>query len=87
VMLGKGECPSGGLAVVLADTNGVYTFTNLVAGTYCVSIDPLSDYNLPTLIPGNWTYPLDGKGMQTVNVDGSNNVLGADMAWDYQFAP
>ncbi len=90
VMLGKGECPSEGgfaQATVLAGTNGVYTFTDLVAGTYCVSIDSLSDYNLPILIPGEWTYPLDGKGMQTVDVDGSNNVTNADMAWDYQFAP
>ena len=87
VMLGKGECPSEGLATVLADANGVYTFANLDSGTYCVSIDQLSDYNLAILILGDWSYPLDGKGMQTVEVDGSTNVTNADLAWDYQFAP
>ncbi len=87
VTLGKGPCPSEGLGTALAGNDGVYTFKELVAGAYCVSIDPLSDYNLPILVPGAWTYPLDGKGMQTVNVDGNNDVGDVDFAWDYQFAP
>ncbi len=85
VELGAGPCPSAGLAVVLADAAGAYTFPSLRAGVYCVAIDPLADFNLPLFIPGAWTYPPDGAGAQTVTVDGSTPVQEVNFGWDYQF--
>lgn len=87
VNLGAGRCPSTGLAVARANTEGVYTFANLEAGTYCVSIDTLSDFNLPIFIPGVWTYPPSHDGSQTLRVDGFEDVEDADFGWDYEFAP
>lgn len=87
VQLGAGACPSDGLRTVLADAEGNFTFEGLEAGSYCVSIDPLSDYNLPIFIPGVWTYPPDGAGAQTVTVDGVSSVQDVNFGWDYQFAP
>ncbi|NOX63039.1 MAG: hypothetical protein GXP42_14020 [Chloroflexi bacterium] len=87
VNLGLGPCPSTGFSKAIADAQGVYIFRNLEAGTYCVSIDPLSDYNLPIFIPGQWTYPPNGRGEQTVTVDGIEDLTAVDFGWDYQFAP
>lgn len=83
VSLGAGPCPSDGLAVVLADAAGNYTISGLKAGVYCISIDPLSEFNLPLFIPGGWTYP--AAGAHTVTVDGANSVQDVNFAWDYQF--
>ncbi len=87
VQLGAGACPSDGLQTVLADAEGNFTFEGLKAGTYCVSIDPLSDYNLPIFIPGVWTHPPGGAGEQTVTVDGVSPAQDVNFGWDYQFAP
>lgn len=87
VRLGAGPCPSDGLTVVLADAAGVYSVPNLKAGVYCVSIDPLAEFNLPLFIPGAWTYPSDGSGAHTVTVDGVNSVQEVNFGWDYQFSP
>lgn len=83
VNLGAGPCPSEGLSVVLADAVGAFMFPNLKAGIYCVSIDPLADFNLPLFIPGAWTYP--ESGAHTVTVDGANSVQDVNFGWDYQF--
>lgn len=87
VGLGAGPCPSDGLTVVLADATGAYTIPNLKAGVYCVSIDPLADFNLPLFIPGLWTYPADGSGAHTVTLDGVSPVQDVNFGWDYQFSP
>ncbi|MBX7236303.1 MAG: hypothetical protein K1X65_18105 [Caldilineales bacterium] len=85
VELGAGPCPSDGLAVVLADAAGAYIFPSLRAGVYCVSIDPLADFNLPLFIPGAWTFPPASDGAQTVTVDGNNPAQEVNFGWDYQF--
>lgn len=87
VSLGAGPCPADGLAVVLADATGNYTIPGLKAGVYCVSIDPLSEFNLPLFIPGAWTHPADGSGAHTVTLDGVNSVQDVNFGWDYQFSP
>jgi hypothetical protein len=85
VMLGSGACPSTGLATAIADADGLYTFSGLGAGTYCVSSDPLDATNETILIPGGWTNPAGGS--VTVTLGAGEERLDVNFGWDYQFLP
>jgi protocatechuate 3,4-dioxygenase beta subunit len=87
--LGSGACPSTGLATDTTDVNGTYSFGGLAAGTYCVSVDALSDGNDLILIPGGWTYPLRDADPQevTVTLMADQAETDIDFGWDYQFLP
>lgn len=85
--LGSGACPATGLATALTDTNGEYIFDGLSAGTYCLSVDALSDGNDGVLIPGGWTYPTPGDIAQYVEINLSGDVPDVNFGWDYQFLP
>jgi len=89
VDLGAGACPASGLASTLTAADGSYSFTSLVAGTYCVSVDALSEPSTSVLIPGGWstaTLAESVAGAQVVVPD-SASVAGIDFGWDYQFLP
>ncbi len=86
VDLGAGACPSTGLATTLTAGDGSYSFTGLSAGSYCVSIDPLSATNSVILIPGGWTYPTQGgNAAWNVTVDAGEDRIGVSFGWDFQF--
>ncbi len=87
--LGSGACPSTGLAVDTTDIYGTYSFDGLSAGTYCLSVNALSDGNDLILIPGGWTYPDRGAEPQEVTVTLTADQVEADVdfGWDYQFLP
>ncbi len=87
VTLGLGACPATPLASRTTDSSGQYIFEDLDAGTYCLSIDPLSATNSTALIPGGWTSPhISGTASFNVNLDaGDDRVI--NFGWDYQFAP
>lgn len=87
VTLGKGQCPSSGMAIAIADAQGQFSFAGLKPGTYCVAIDPLSQHNSLILIPGVWTYPPGSNGMQTVKAEAGEVISDVNFGWDYQFAP
>jgi hypothetical protein len=58
VKLGAGPCLAIGLAEAeTLATDLSYSFTGLKPGTYCVSIDPLTEPSLSKLQNGSWTYP------------------------------
>jgi CSLREA domain-containing protein len=87
VRLGSGVCPAFGAAEAVTDAGGLFSFTGLAAGIYCVSIDALSGPNIPALIPGGWSYPV-----REVTVARAEFTLGdgetrsdANFGWDYQF--
>jgi len=84
VELGAGACPSSGLATTMTDSDGLYSFSGLTAGTYCVSIDPLDTNNESILIPGGWTYP-DSSGATTVTVAAGEDRTDVNFGWDFQF--
>jgi hypothetical protein len=86
VALGSGACPATGLAVAVTDANGLYGFSGLGAGTYCVSVDALDPTNETILIPGGWTFPNE-EGRTPVVVGGGEEVSDANFGWDYQFLP
>ena len=86
IHLGPGACPSTGLAATITDSNGQYTFPGLTAGTYCVSFNALTDGNDSILIPGGLTYPTVGGTPQvTVTLLISQNMIGVDFGWMWQF--
>ncbi len=87
VGLGEGECPAEGLATAVTNNTGSYTFTNLAAGIYCISIDALADPNDAILLPGGWTLPQSGEALTTVNVAAGEAVGGVNFGWDYEFLP
>lgn len=87
VDLGAGECPAAGLDSTATDGDGRYTFTDLEPGTYCVSIDTLSETNSEILVPGGWTFPLSQESLTTLTLGDGENMEGVDFGWDYEFLP
>lgn len=91
VLLGEGQCGEGGriepdnlLSTTITGEDGLYRFSNLAAGTYCVSIDALSPDNVDLLIPGNWTWPAPGVGRSALRLAAGEQRLEVDFGWDYQ---
>ena len=69
VKLGAGACPSIellGMETITTDIS--YGFTSLKPGTYCISIDPLSEPSSSKLLPGNWTYPAFAAGPRSPTI-------------------
>jgi hypothetical protein len=90
VRLGAGACPSSNLLAMNTITTDIsYGFTNLNPGTYCISIDPLSEPSSAVLLPGSWTHPalLDGPISTTVTLAAGENKSDVSFGWDYQFLP
>jgi hypothetical protein len=92
VNLGAGPCPSAGLASTLTDDQGLYLFSGLTAGTYCVSLDAAAERNAAILEPGRWTYPaVTGllPDLATANADlgPGESRLDLNFGWDYEFTP
>lgn len=90
VRLGQGACPATGLAeVTTIATDLSYSFMNLAAGTYCVSINPSEEPNLSLLRPGIWTFPEVAEGTigTTVTLAEGQNVFEINFGWDHQFLP
>ena len=83
VELGAGACPSTGLDTTLTNASGEYTFSVVLPGSYCVSVDALNATNSVILIPGGWTYP-NANGRQDVTVGPAESVTGINFGWDFQ---
>jgi hypothetical protein len=71
---------------VLTAPDGSFQFeiTPPTAGTYCLSIDPLSPTNVGILVPGGFITPVGGE-LEITLTEGEDlsNIL---FAWDFQFA-
>jgi hypothetical protein len=88
--LKNGPCASAiGLTTASTGSAGEYSFHDLAAGTYCVSINALEDGNDLVLIPGGWTYPTrGGEPVMAEIVLGDGEVRSnVHFGWDYQFLP
>jgi hypothetical protein len=86
VDIGSGACPSTGLATATTDADGMYAFSGLDAGAYCVSVDALGATNETILIPGGWTYP-NAEGNAAVTIGAGEDRVDVNFGWDYQFLP
>lgn len=93
VALTAGSCPPSGSALqrTVTAADGTYTFNSVGEGTYCVSIDALTDGNDAVLIPGGWTAPNipdSTLAYRSVIVSGAGETIEfIDFGWDFQFAP
>ncbi|MCB8937462.1 MAG: hypothetical protein H6654_18505 [Ardenticatenaceae bacterium] len=87
VSLGEGECPvPNSTATATTDDDGDYVFTDLPAGTYCISVNALDIANQP-LLPGGWTFPDNETSSTTITLSDGDLVTGINFGWDYQFLP
>jgi hypothetical protein len=89
VNLGQGACPSTGYRSVGSWNDGTFDFYSIPPGTYCVSMDTKEPMNVPILLPGGWTYPLDAVGnavaSQTVTVDPDQELKNVNFGWWYKY--
>lgn len=86
VDIGEGACPSSGLAVTMTDNEGLYLFSGLDDGVYCVGIDVENPINAAVLDHGVWSYPAgDTTGDQSVTIGGSDTREVINFGWDYGF--
>ncbi|MCA9978348.1 MAG: hypothetical protein KC413_21455 [Anaerolineales bacterium] len=75
--------PTAVLATTTTDDDGLYSFTGLDAGSFCVWVDAFSAENVDLLIPGDWTYPAPGVGALSVILSAGEERLAVDFGWDY----
>ena len=90
VELGTGACPASGLTEMATIATGPsFSFTDLSAGTYCVSIDPQREPNLSILGPGTWISPAveQGRIQTTVRLAPGEHKSDVNFGWDPQFLP
>ena len=66
VQLSQGSCPGAPLSVTVTNGEGYYQFSQVPAGTYCISIDAQDPANAPLLGSGVWTQPGIGAGQAMV---------------------
>lgn len=91
VKLAAGACPADAivpdstvLATAVTDDAGLYRFEGLDDGLYCVAIEPFSSENVDLLIPGDWTWPNYGVGLQGINLVAGEEHLEIDFGWEFQ---
>ncbi len=91
VKLAAGACPEDAivpdnsvLATTVTDDAGLYRFEGLDGGLYCVAIEPFSSENVDLLIPGDWTWPNYGVGLQGINLAAGEERLEVDFGWEFQ---
>jgi len=88
--LGKGPCPSTGLAETLTSPVDMsFRFDGLGPGTYCISADPARWSNQSVLRDGFWTYPFASQGpvWATVTIGRGENRFGIEFGWDFASEP
>jgi hypothetical protein len=92
VGLRQGSCGGSLIATATTQTTGpaqgIYSFTGLAAGDYCVFIDAMDAANASILLPGGWTYPggyfSSSVVQQTITVRAGQYLTNVDFGWDFQ---
>ncbi len=88
VELGEGTCPATGLAVTITDYDGLYLFSGISAGQYCISIDATMIQNAVILEVGEWTHDSGGDPAgNTITISNGENRSGVNFGWDFAFLP
>lgn len=87
VTLAEGDCTSAATATVTTDTDGNYSFTDLLSGSYCVTIDPASTANTAILETGIWSYLSGDSNAVALVVAEGEQVEAVDFGWDFQYLP
>jgi hypothetical protein len=90
VDLARGECPGESPMSSITDASGAFNFTDLSAGTYCLSVDAQNaTTNEPILLPGGWTEPsvAEAVASRPITLEPNENILDQNFGWDYKFLP
>ena len=88
VNLGQGPCPStAGLITATTGAGGIFTFGNLKAEEYCISIDTGDDQNQDILLPGRWTAPAGDIAQVAITISDEEPVQEINFGWDYDLLP
>jgi hypothetical protein len=86
-----GTCPSFGLAKAVSTADGLYLFSGLKPGNYCLTIDPSVGGNPDVLQEGRWTYPIveNASEIARVTLNLAEDEIKSDVyfAWDYRDLP
>ena len=87
ISLHSDSCSGTKLEEAVTNGIGAYQFTGIVAGRYCVLLDPLSPDNGGYLIPGGATYPRRGESIPSYIFDLAAGASRTDLdfGWDFQF--
>ena len=92
VTLREGDCTNTSLVgikdeVITTATGLSYTFTDVTAGTYCISVNAQEEPNFSLLAPGIWSSPNATQGImaQTVTLAAGENKGDVNFGWDHQF--
>lgn len=90
VTLTEGACAADGtindaniVNTAVTDAQGLYRFSGLAGGTYCVTIDAFSPANTDLLIPGDFTWPFYGVGRQGQIIADGEERLEVDFGWEF----
>jgi hypothetical protein len=85
--LGAGSCAAPAYyATTDSNIAGYFMFINLPGGTYCLSLNPLTDGNDRLLIPGgpsNWP-SVDGEVLITIELEPGESRLDIAIGWEWQ---
>lgn len=85
--LGAGSCGAPAYyATTDSNIAGYFMFIDLPAGTYCLSLNPLTDGNDSLLIPGgpsNWP-TVEGELLITIELDPGESRLDIAIGWEWQ---
>ena len=88
VDLGQGTCPSAETIVTATtDAEGVFSFGNLKAAEYCISVDTGGLQNQAILLPGSWTAPAGDVAEAAILVGDEETVQELNFGWDYELLP
>ncbi len=89
VQLGRGSCPSSDFRATTTNADGLFFFTGLKPGTYCVSVDAFHGKNAH-LLPGRWTFPAvedqHPVADHTLTLEVGTSVE-INFGWDYERRP
>jgi hypothetical protein len=87
VGIAAGECGAPATDFAISDADGNFTFEDLPAGQYCVSIDEQDEQNADILTDGIWTSPANEVAEQQVTLEDENGRQDVDFGWDFAFLP
>ena len=88
INLGPGACPSTEVIITAAtDAEGVFSFANLSAADYCISVDNDNLQNQAILLPGRWSAPTGEVAETTITVGENDAVQEILYGWDYELLP
>jgi hypothetical protein len=88
VNLGQGPCPAtAGIITATTDAEGVFTFGNLKAEEYCISVDTGDAQNEDILLPGRWTAPAGDIAAVSITAGDQDPSQEIIFGWDYDLLP